>query len=69
MIKVVNLVALLAAPLVVTLATDQYSGQRPIVLIVMLVLLGAIGLAVMRSKQEDPESQQVVEAVAHTGAD
>jgi K(+)-stimulated pyrophosphate-energized sodium pump len=67
MIKVVNLVALLAAPLVVTVSASADSTQRVIVIVVMLVLLAVVAWAIMRSKQEDPESQQMVEAVAHAG--
>ncbi len=66
MIKVVNLVALLAAPLVVT-AAENPESRGPVV-IVMAVLLVVIGWAIMRSKRSDPESQQMVEAVAKTGA-
>jgi K(+)-stimulated pyrophosphate-energized sodium pump len=70
MIKVVNLVSLLAAPLIVTAAAPQTeSGTRTIVVIVMLVLLGVIGWAIRRSKQEDTEAQQMVEAVASHGGD
>lgn len=69
MIKVVNLVSLLAAPLIVTAAAPQTDpGTRTVITIVMVVLLGVIVWAIRRSKQEDPESQQMVEAVAsHTG--
>ncbi|MBZ0287616.1 MAG: sodium/proton-translocating pyrophosphatase, partial [Anaerolineae bacterium] len=62
MIKVVNLVALLAAPLVVT-AAENPDSRLPIV-VVMLVLLAVVGWAIMRSKRTDPESQQMVETVA-----
>jgi preprotein translocase subunit YajC len=62
MIKVVNLVALLAAPLVVTFA--EQPDTRTGVTIVMLVLLAVIVWAILRSKREDTESQQMVEAVA-----
>jgi K(+)-stimulated pyrophosphate-energized sodium pump len=64
MIKVVNLVALLVAPLVVT-AAQQPDSRAPIV-VVMLVLLGAVGFAIMRSKQSDPEAQKMVEAISAT---
>jgi K(+)-stimulated pyrophosphate-energized sodium pump len=67
MIKVVNLVALLAAPLVVTAAEEPDS--RVIVVIAMLVLLALVGWAVLRSKREDAEAQQVVEAVAKAVGD
>ena len=59
-----NLVALLVAPLVVTLAASEDSGQRTLVVIVMLVLVGVIGFAIQRSKQEDAETKAMVEAVA-----
>ncbi|MDX1995746.1 MAG: sodium-translocating pyrophosphatase [bacterium] len=67
MIKVVNLVALLAAPLVVTAAENE-SSRTPVV-IVMVVLLGVIIFAVLRSKREDPENLRVVEAVATASGD
>jgi K(+)-stimulated pyrophosphate-energized sodium pump len=66
MIKVVNLVSLLAAPLVVTFATQQDSGQRLLVLIVMLVLVGVVVWAILRSKREDPEALKVAEQLAPT---
>lgn len=70
MIKVVNLVSLLAAPLIVTAAAPQTeSGTRTVIVIVMVVLLAVIGWAIRRSKAEDPESQQMVEAVIHSGGD
>lgn len=65
MIKVVNLVSLLAAPLVVTVAAPSTTGEtRTIVTIVMLALVGVIGFAIMRSKRTDPETESMVEAVA-----
>jgi K(+)-stimulated pyrophosphate-energized sodium pump len=67
MIKVVNLVALLAAPLVVTAAESPDS--RVAIIIVMFVFLAVIGWAIMRSKRTDPESQQMVEAVAKGAGD
>jgi K(+)-stimulated pyrophosphate-energized sodium pump len=66
MIKVVNLVALLAAPLVVTV--DATVENRLGVTVVMFILLGIIAWAVLRSKQEDPEALGVVEAAAKSGA-
>jgi len=69
MIKVVNLVALLVAPLVVTAAAPGAEGSRGIIVVVMFVLLGVILWAVSRSKRTDPETQKMVEAVAKTGAD
>lgn len=69
MIKVVNLVALLVAPLVVTAAAPSNADSTRLpVLIVMLVLLGIVLWAVLRSKRTDPESQKMVEAVAAVGA-
>jgi K(+)-stimulated pyrophosphate-energized sodium pump len=67
MIKVVNLVALLVAPLVVTAA--QIPDSRAVIIVVMLVLLAVVGWAIMRSKRTDPESQQLVEAVAKASGD
>ena len=65
MIKVVNLVSLLAAPLIVTAAAPQTSsGSRVVIVIVMIALLGVILWAIFRSKREDTEMQQVEEAVA-----
>jgi K(+)-stimulated pyrophosphate-energized sodium pump len=64
MIKVVNLVALLVAPLVVSAQANGDSGNRAIVVVVMLVLVGVIGFAIQRSKQEDAETRAMVEAVA-----
>ncbi len=64
MIKVVNLVALLVAPLVVTAAAPGGEGNRPVIIIVMLALLGVVGWAIMRSKRNDPESEQMVESIA-----
>ncbi|MBI1280186.1 MAG: sodium-translocating pyrophosphatase [Anaerolineaceae bacterium] len=69
MIKVVNLVALLVAPLVVTAAAPGAEGSRAVIVVVMLVLLAVIIWAVLRSKRSDPESQQMVEAVAKSAAD
>jgi len=62
MIKVVNLVSLLVAPLVVT-AAAQNTGPNWLVIIVMLLLLGVVGWAIMRSKRTDPETQKAVDAV------
>ncbi len=66
MIKVVNLVALLAAPLVVTFA--EQPDSRVTVVVVMVVLLAVVVWAIFTSKREDPESQQMIEAVAKSGA-
>ncbi len=69
MIKVVNLVALLVAPLVVTAAAPGAEGSRSVIVVVMFVLLGIILWAISRSKRTDPETLQMVEAVAKSGAD
>jgi K(+)-stimulated pyrophosphate-energized sodium pump len=69
MIKVVNLVSLIVAPLVVTLSAQADSGTRTIVVIVMLVLLAVIGWAVMRSKRSDAQIEQVTEAIAPSVGD
>jgi K(+)-stimulated pyrophosphate-energized sodium pump len=68
MIKVVNLVSLLVAPLVVTAAAPGNEGSRGPIIIVMVVLLAVILWAISRSKQTDPETQKMVEAVAAKGA-
>ncbi|MCC6802747.1 MAG: sodium-translocating pyrophosphatase [Anaerolineae bacterium] len=66
MIKVVNLISLLAAPLIVTAAAPQTDqGTRTAITIVMVVLLGVILWAIRRSKQEDKETHEMEEAVAH----
>jgi K(+)-stimulated pyrophosphate-energized sodium pump len=62
MIKVVNLVSLLIAPLVVTSAIN--TDNRALIVIVMLVLLAVIIWAVRRSKREDEETKQLTEQVA-----
>ena len=69
MIKVVNLVALLVAPLVVTAAAPNSGSNRAVIVIVMFVLLGVILWAVNRSKRTDPETEKMVEAVAKSGGD
>lgn len=66
MIKVVNLVSLLVAPLVVTVAAQNDQSTSIAVIVVMVVLLAVIGWAINRSKQSDPESEQMVEAVIHS---
>ncbi len=62
MIKVVNLVSLLIAPLVVTAAAT--GENRLVIVIAMLVLVGVILWAVRRSKREDPETKKLTEQVA-----
>lgn len=67
MIKVVNLVALIAAPLIVTMEANVANGQSNLgVIVVMVALLGVIGYMINRSKQEDVETNQMVEEVAHS---
>ncbi len=67
MIKVVNLVSLLVAPLVVTVAAQPDTNWA--VIIGNMVLLVIIVLAILRSKREDEESKAAVEAVVQaTGA-
>jgi preprotein translocase subunit YajC len=65
MINVVNLVSLIAAPLIVTMEANAAAGQSNIVVIlVMVALLGVILFMINRSKQEDAETVQMVEEVA-----
>jgi K(+)-stimulated pyrophosphate-energized sodium pump len=64
MIKVVNLVSLLAAPLVVTAEATADSTGRLIIMVVMLALTAVILMAIFRSKRTDPETEQMAEAVA-----
>jgi K(+)-stimulated pyrophosphate-energized sodium pump len=67
MIKVVNLVALLAAPLVVTVEATNQGQINPIVMIVMAVLIGIIVWAILRSKQGDGETDQMIETITKAG--
>ncbi|MEO8395159.1 MAG: sodium/proton-translocating pyrophosphatase, partial [Chloroflexota bacterium] len=68
MIKVVNLVSLLTAPLIVTAAdVHTESGTRVVIVVVMLVFLGVIGWAIMRSKKEDTETQEMEKAIEAAG--
>jgi K(+)-stimulated pyrophosphate-energized sodium pump len=54
MIKVVNLVSLLVAPLIVTASSPQnVDATRLPVIVVMTILLGVIGFAISRSKRQD----------------
>jgi len=64
MIKVVNLVALLAAPLVVTMAAPGSEANRLPVIIVMIALLGVIIWAILKSKKTDPHDQELVDVVS-----
>jgi len=68
MIKVVNLVSLLIAPLVVTAAASTDNTQRIGVFITMIVLVGVIGWAIMRSKRTDDETERLVEEVAKSAS-
>jgi K(+)-stimulated pyrophosphate-energized sodium pump len=69
MIKVVNLVALLVAPLVVTVAAQNDGSINPGIGIVMLVLLAVIVWAILRSKRSDPNTEQMVETIAKGAGD
>ncbi|HYO87841.1 MAG TPA: sodium-translocating pyrophosphatase [Candidatus Limnocylindrales bacterium] len=69
MIKVVNLVSLLVAPLVVTAATLTDQGSQIAIVVVMVALLGVVVWAIRRSKQPDKEANEQVEAVIHSGGD
>ncbi len=62
MIKVVNLVALLVGPLVIT-ASANPDARTPVVLL-MLVLVAAIFGAIFMSKREDPETLRLAEEAA-----
>jgi K(+)-stimulated pyrophosphate-energized sodium pump len=69
MIKVVNLVSLLVAPLVVTLevqAQNDPNARIPVV-IGMLVLVAVIGWAIARSKRTDRETEEAVQTVVQAG--
>src|SRR5690606_25813133 len=68
MVKVVNLVSLLVAPLVVTTEVTVDGGGRLVVLAIMLVLTEVILFAIFRSKRTDPETEKMVEAVPQAGA-
>lgn len=57
MIKVVNLVAVLIAPIVVQYTTG---GTSPVVWVVAVVLVGVLAWAVMRSKAPAPSMTEVV---------
>jgi K(+)-stimulated pyrophosphate-energized sodium pump len=76
MIKVVNLVSLLAAPLIVTFAkqSETDSGLLAIVIVVMVILLGIVLWAIFRSKRGSGTSEsplapieQQAEKVGKTG--
>ncbi len=66
MIKVVNLVSLLAAPIIVTYSfyAQTNNGLTIAVVIVMLLLLAAIIWAVQRSKQGDPQQEAAQAALS-----
>lgn len=63
MIKVVNLVALIVAPLVVTVQANADSSARTPIIVAMFILLVLIIWAILISKREDTETQQIAEAV------
>ncbi|MCL4248424.1 MAG: sodium-translocating pyrophosphatase [Anaerolineae bacterium] len=69
MIKVVNLVALIVAPIVVTVEANAIAdpNSRTPVTIAMIVLLAIILFAIQRSRREDTETRDMVETVAHAG--
>jgi len=62
MIKVVNLVALLVGPLVITASADP-TARTPVIA-VMLVMTAAIFGAIFMSKREDPETLRLAEEAA-----
>ncbi|MBE2199330.1 MAG: sodium-translocating pyrophosphatase [Anaerolinea sp.] len=59
MIKVVNLVSLIIAPIIV-----QYQAMNAGVIIAILALLGALGWAIVRSKQDTEPVRKAVTAVS-----
>ncbi len=63
MIKVVNLVSLIAAPIIVKYSTNL----NWIVIVIAVALLGLVGWAIMQSKREAPALVPVVEAVKISG--
>lgn len=66
LLKVINLVALIVAPIVVSVNRGGSSG--PLTIVAMLVLIGAIAWAVMRSKQNADElAPSPAETVAPIG--
>ena len=68
MIKVVNLVALIAAPLIVTMEASAKNGESVIgVQLVMVALLVVVLWVIYRSRLEDKETMQMVEEVAKSG--
>jgi K(+)-stimulated pyrophosphate-energized sodium pump len=69
MIKVVNLVALLVAPLVVTIEAAGNGSTRLLVVIAMVVLLAIILFAIQRSRREDAETKALMDTVARSGGD
>jgi len=68
MIKVVNLVALLAAPLVVTVEATSNGQPNLVVLISMAILLAVIIWAILRSKKGDSEADDLIENISKTKA-
>jgi K(+)-stimulated pyrophosphate-energized sodium pump len=70
MIKVVNLVSLLAAPIIVTYKfyAANNNGLTIAVVVLMLVLLAAIVWAVLRSKRGDPTQEAAQAAITAASA-
>jgi K(+)-stimulated pyrophosphate-energized sodium pump len=64
MIKVVNLVSLLAAPLIVTYAAQvdrgDQGGLQAVVVVVMLVMLGVVVAAIQRSRVGDKATEDKI---------
>ena len=67
MIKVVNLVALIVAPLVVTMQASADTGTRTLAVVVMLALLALLLWLVNRAHLQDRDSSEAVEAVIAAG--
>jgi K(+)-stimulated pyrophosphate-energized sodium pump len=62
MIKVVNLVALLVGPLVITASADP-TAQTPIIAVMAVMTIAIFG-AIFMSKREDPETIRLAEEAA-----
>jgi len=70
LLKVINLISLLIAPIVVTVRGD--APLNPVLALGMIALIGVIGFAIYRSKQDADEMTDGVvfqPAVAESGAD
>ncbi len=68
MIKVVNLVSLLVAPVVVTVQLTGTSATDTVKIVAMIVLTVVVVGAIAMSKRPDKEVEEITEAVAHSGA-